>query len=145
MTLRHEILGTSLVVLVAILRCCLSEELWWVPSRVAAGTMAVAQLLALARNFAVLRFNNSDNFEGNPKCMHQMPGDAVPCVTSPCTTGVEAKTQLCDAMSCENAWFGKRFATERSGLLVFSFAFMGALALRSLRIIFGQPSLLVCC
>jgi len=145
MTLRHEIFKTSLVVLVAILRCCLSDELRWVPSRVAAGTMAIAHLLALARSFAVVRFTNCSVCEGSPKCKNLMLGKPVPQVTSSCASVVEAERQLCNETSCAAAWFGKKLTTEKPDLLVLSFALMGAVALHFLCMIFGQPSLLSCC
>jgi hypothetical protein len=145
MTLHREILGTSLVVLAAVLRCCLSEELGFVPSRVAAVTMAVAQLLALARSFALVRFTNSGNRDVSPKCKHQVPDRPVAPATSPRATAAKAERRLCAAASRANAWVCERLVAKGPKLLVFSIVLMGVLGLRLLCNIFGQPSLLLCC
>jgi len=145
MTLCCEILGTSLVVLAAIIRCHLSEELRWVPSRVATATMATAQLLALARSLALARFANYCNCDGHDgaKRKRGLQMNSKIHVT-PCPAAFHAGAEITAVMTHAKAWLRTRLTPKGPELLVLIFALGGACAVRVICHVFGQPSLLMC-
>jgi len=148
MSLSREILGTSVVVLAAILRCFLPEELGWAPSRITLVTMAVAQVLALARNFALVRVRNCGTRDGGKKCKHQEPNElSRPAVQTclRCAPVLAAVRQLRVAAGRANTWACNGLAAQGPALLVCSCMLLGTSGIRLLCMVFGQPSLRLCC
>jgi len=146
MTIYRKILGTSLVVLAAIIRCHLSEELRWVPSRVATATMATAQLLALARRLALARFANYCNRNRHDDAKRKRGLQTSSKVhVAPCpATALKARAQISAAMTHAKAWLCTRLTPKGPELLVIILALGGSCAVRVTCDVFGQPSLLMC-
>jgi len=117
------------------------------PSRVTAGTMATAQLLALARSFAFAHFANYDTSDGHgsTKCKCGLQTTSEVQVRPCCATALAAGAQIRAAVTHAKAWLHTRHTPNGPELLVLILALGGAAAVRLICDVFGQPSLLWCC